>query len=344
MEGRVRGKEAPVGRWEAVRDRVSYLRRFFRRLHPPDSQLPVPAVPEGRVVNVPDRGEMFLRQADGPREGPTILLLHGWTLSADLNWFTGVYEEAARHGPVVAPDVRGHGRGLRSDQDFTLEAATDDVAALIRHLELDPVIAVGYSMGGSMALLLWQRHPELVSGLVLAATGLQWRSNLWERVVWTAMSFVEYGMRLGAPEGGLADRYLREAAAESPELEQSQGWIKGEIRRGDAADIAAAARSLSTFDARPFAGDIDVPAAVVVTKGDRLIRRKRQEELAGAIPDAHKVELEGQHNSWLVRPAEFAEATGEAIRLVAEGCRSRSGGARDDGGNKAPEGQGGAEA
>ena len=292
------------------------LRALLRRVEPLDDQLPAPPeLPAGRTVNVPGRGEMFLRAGPGPEASPTVVLLHGWTLSADLNWFSGGYQVAARYGPVVAPDLRGHGRGLRSCQRFSLEAAADDVSGLIACLGIGPAVLVGYSLGGSVALLAAARHPEAVSGLVLLSTGLQWRASLRERALWTALSGVEYVLRFGAPNG-ITDRYLRQATVAAPDLRPLRAWLKAEARRGDASDIAAAAQALCTFDARPFVGDIQVPTAVVVTTADRLIRARRQRELAAAVPGARTVELDGAHNAWLVRPLAFAAALAEGLRLV----------------------------
>lgn len=112
------------------------------------------------------------------------------------------------------------------------------------------------------------------------------------------------------------------AVEEFPELEQYKAWVKAEIRRGDPSDIAAAGRGLSAFDARPFAPDVDVPTAVVVTATDRLIRPKRQRELADAVPSAHRIEVDGGHNAWLVRPEEFAGAVDEALAHVVAGSAS----------------------
>src|SRR5947199_7389086 len=125
----------------------------------PKPPLP-PPLPPGRLVSVPGRGEMLVRElgtGDRPA-GPPLLLLHGWLLSADVNWFP-LYAGFARHGRVLAMDVRGHGRGIRSQERFTLEDAADDAAALLQHLDAAPAVVVGYSMGGSIAVLLQQRHP-----------------------------------------------------------------------------------------------------------------------------------------------------------------------------------------
>jgi pimeloyl-ACP methyl ester carboxylesterase len=269
-------------------------------------------------LNVEGRGEMFVREIHGDPEMPNIVLLHGWTLSADLNWFSSVYEVAGARGRVLAPDIRGHGRGLRSEKPFTLEAAADDIAGLLEALDAAPAVLVGYSMGGSLALLCAGRYPELVSGLVLAATGLQWRASLWERAVWWGMAAVEYGLRFGAPRG-LAERYLRGAVEQSPSLQPYCGWVKAEIRRGDPSDIGWAGKELAKFDARHLAADIRVPTAVVITCRDHLIRRTRQAEMGRAIAGAKTVELDGAHNAWLVRPEEFGAAIDKGLGLVLDG-------------------------
>jgi len=291
------------------------LRLFLRRLEAMEPQPPLPPwLPPGRVVAVPGRGEMFVRESPGPRGGPTILLLHGWTASADLNWFH-VYETVGGIGRLVAVDHRGHGRSIRSEERFTLENAADDAAALLERLGGAPAIVVGFSMGGPIAMLLWRRHPHLVSGLVLQATALEWRASFRERFSWKFMAVVEYGLRLGRPRG-LVDRYLRQAVEECPELEPYRPWLKGELRRGDAEDLADAGRALGNYDGRPFAGAVDVPAAVVVTTRDRLVRARKQRALARAIPGAELLELAGDHDCCLVQPKEFQAVTEKALRLV----------------------------
>jgi pimeloyl-ACP methyl ester carboxylesterase len=269
------------------------------------------------VVAVPGRGEVFLREQPGPPGAPPILLLHGWTASADLNWWR-LYDRVAALGPLLAPDHRGHGRGIRSEEPFTLESAADDAAALLRHLGAGPAVVCGYSMGGPISVLLWQRHPDLVKGLVLEATALEWRASPRERIVWKTMGLVEYVLRLG-PSKGFIERFLRDAIDTAPDLASYRGWLVGELRRGDAADLAHAGRALGSYDARPFAGGIDVPAAVVVTTRDRLVRPRKQRALARAIPGAVVYELDGDHDACLVHVERFAAVTLEALRAVGAG-------------------------
>jgi pimeloyl-ACP methyl ester carboxylesterase len=212
-------------------------------------------------------------------------------------------------------DVRGHGRGIFSEQRFTLEAAADDAAALLDHLGVGPAIVVGYSMGGSIGLLMWRRHPGSVAGLVLQSTALQWRSALGERVLRSSMAGLEYVLRIGVPRT-LTERYLRSAAEANPDLLPVLAWLKAEALRSSPSDLAEAGRGLIAFDARSYASCVDVPTAVIVSRRDRLIRAARQRELADAIPGAHAIEIDVAHNGWLVQPDTVCGAIEAALDLV----------------------------
>ncbi|MET0578619.1 MAG: alpha/beta fold hydrolase, partial [Ilumatobacteraceae bacterium] len=72
---------------------------------------------------------MLLREVPGPPGAPVVVLLHGWTATADLNFHT-CYEALGEHYRVLAFDHRGHGRGIRSRRKFRLEDCADDVAAM----------------------------------------------------------------------------------------------------------------------------------------------------------------------------------------------------------------------
>jgi 3-oxoadipate enol-lactonase len=287
-----------------------------RRLEPiaPAPPLP-PPLPPAHIVNVPGRGEVFVRDQDGPAGGPVILLLHGWTASADLNWWT-VYDALRDVGRVIAVDHRGHGRGIRSEQTFTLEAAADDAVGVLDVLGVDRAVVVGYSMGGPISMLLWRRHPERVSGLVFEATALEWRATLRERWVWKTMGFVERWFHSNRSRL-LVDRALREALLVRPELADHRAWFKAELTRGDAHEIADAGRALGEYDARPFAGEVDVPVSVVVTTEDRLVRPSKQRALAKAT-GAKVFELRGDHDACWINGEEFARTTRAAISSVLE--------------------------
>ncbi len=276
-----------------------------------------PPTPPGRAVLVPDRGEVFVRDSGpvpGHPDAPTVLLLHGWTASADLNFFP-LYGPLAERYRVLAVDHRGHGRGVRSVETFRLEDCADDAAGVLQELGIDSAIVVGYSMGGPIALLLAQRHPGLVSALVPQATALEWQATFYERAVWRGLALWELGRRVGTFDI-FVERVVREAVKYAPEVEPYAPWLVAEFRRGFASWLAEAGRALSEFDARPFAGSLDIPAVVCVTTGDRLVRPRKQRQLAEAL-GADVIEIRGDHGVPVLRGGRYTEATLQAVNRVA---------------------------
>jgi len=279
---------------------------------------PVPPVlPAGRVLNLPGRGEIFVRDSGGTSATPAVLLLHGWTASADINFFP-VYPCLAGSYRVIALDLRGHGRGIRSTEPFSLEDCADDAAALLEQLGAGRVIVVGYSMGGPVGLLLARRHREQVAALVMQATALEWHRAPRERAVWRLLPLMDLSLRFGAG-AGLVERILRQAFEEDPELGAYRPWLAAEFRRATARDLVAAGRALSRYDARPWAGQLDVPAAMLVTTRDRLVRPAKQRELAKTL-GAATLEIDADHDLPLVNGAEYGRLTRLAVDRVAAGA------------------------
>ena len=299
----------------AVRQEAGRLAALARPLQPGAPRPPVPpCLPPGQVINLPGRGEVFARAFGGTPADPAVLLLHGWTASADLNFFP-VYASLAESYRVIALDLRGHGRGMRSTEPFTLEDCADDAAALLGQLAAQDVIVVGYSMGGPVAMLLARRHPGRVAALVMQATALEWHRAASERMVWRLLSVLELSMRLGTG-AGFVDRVLRQSIEEQPELDVYRPWLAAEFRRGLARELADAGRALSRYDARPWAGQLGVPATVLLTTRDRLVRPAKQRELAEAL-HADVIKVDADHDLPLVQGAEYARLTRLAVDTAA---------------------------
>jgi pimeloyl-ACP methyl ester carboxylesterase len=273
-----------------------------------------PALPPGRVMNLPGRGEVFVRDSGGMSGSPTVLLLHGWTVSADVNFFAA-YARLAESYRVIALDLRGHGRGMRSMEPFSLEDCADDAAVLLEQLGVGPVIVVGYSMGGPVGLLLTKRHREQVAAIVMQATALEWRQAVRERAVWLLLPVLDLSLRFGVG-AGFAERALRQAVRGDPELSDYRPWLAAEFRRAAARDLVAAGRALSRYDARPWADQVDVPAAMLITTRDRLVRPVKQRELAKALR-ASVLEIDADHDLPLVQGREYGRLTRLAVDNVA---------------------------
>jgi 3-oxoadipate enol-lactonase len=306
----------------AARQEARRVGRFARPLRRSAALAPVPPwLPPGQVINLPGRGEVFVRDSGGTAADPAVLLLHGWTASADLNFFP-VYAELAKSYRVIALDLRGHGRGMRSTEPFSLEDCADDAAALLDQLGAEHVIAVGYSMGGPVGLLLARRHPGTVGALVMQATALEWRRTARERMIWRLLSVLELSLRLGSG-AGFVERALRQAIEEAPELDVYRPWLAAEFRRGLARELADAGRALSRYDAQPWAGQLGLPAAMLITTRDRLVRPSKQRELAEVL-HARVIEIDADHDLPLVKGDEYARLTKLAVDTAAAAAGLKS--------------------
>ena len=275
----------------------------------------IPWLPEGRTLLVPGRGELFYRRHQHPDpDAPTLLLLHGWTANADLQFFTA-YEALASRFSFLTIDHRGHGRGLRADHRFELEDVADDAAVLVESLGVAPVIAVGYSMGGPVSMLLAHRHPHLVRGLVVQATALDWCESRLERVRWRTVHLIGPLLRSFAYQRWLTKGLHRLLGHNSP-LKGYVPWLSGELRRNDPLSIVQAGQALSRYDARPWAGALNKPAGSLITTRDHLVRPRKQRALAQAL-GAQVREVVADHLCAWEQPNEFADATIELVELVA---------------------------
>ena len=279
---------------------------------------PIPWLPEARVVTLPDRGEVFIRHhRHADPAAPTLLLLHGWTASSDTQFFTA-YEELAKDYSFIGIDHRGHGRGLRPNRTFSLEECADDAAAVVRFLgpefDIDKVVTVGYSMGGPISLHLAHRHPDLVAGMVLQATAMEWRATRRDRVTWMVQSAVSPLLR-NVTTPRVLNVALNRTMHPDSHVAKYIPWLIGEIRRNDGWIVSRAGRALATYDARDWAATLGVPAAYLLTTRDQLVTVPRQRELAAAM-QADVVEIDGDHFVTLGKPVEYSAATAEAVRRV----------------------------
>ena len=89
--------------------------------------------------------------------GATIVLIHGWPLDADM-WSAQALALAEKGHRVVAYDRRGFGRSSQPWSGYDYDTLSDDLAALLDHLDLDQVVLVGFSMGGGEVARYLGRH------------------------------------------------------------------------------------------------------------------------------------------------------------------------------------------
>jgi len=235
--------------------------------------------PPARTVHVRGRGEFFLRDSGlfDSSSRLVVMLLHGWMASADLNWGAQYDDLIAAGYRVLAIDHRGHGRGLRPLTPFRLADCAADAAGVLRTLDLAPAIVVGYSMGGAITQLIARDHRDVASAIVLSGTAQHWREPEVQRT-WKAMGALGLALSV-APARTWNAGFRRMRLPDNPRT----AFLRSELLRHSARDVAEAGRELSRFDSRPWLSGVNVPAAVVLTSRDSAVPPGKQHELAQAL-------------------------------------------------------------
>ena len=99
--------------------------------------------------------------------GAPLILLHGGVGATEM--FSAIMPSLSQNRQVIAVDLQGHGRTADIDRPITFEAMADDIAGLMKYLNIEKADVMGYSMGGGVALRVAVRHPEIVKRLVLVS-------------------------------------------------------------------------------------------------------------------------------------------------------------------------------
>ncbi|MCU1362027.1 MAG: putative hydrolase [Ilumatobacteraceae bacterium] len=277
-----------------------------------------PQLPQGAAMELPGRGTTFVRTVPGPPDAPTLVLLHGWTATADLNWFT-CYHPLGRQYRVVALDHRGHGRGIRSRKLFRLEDCADDAVAVLDVLGIEKCIPIGYSMGGPVAQLLWKRHPERVEGLVLCATAGYFSTSREEKLSFLGLSGLAALARLTPLQ---ARRWLTEQFYLQRKTSLWEPWAVQEASLHDWRTVLEAGRAIGAFSSREWIDQVDVPTSVVITMRDSVVPVRRQVRLFESIRQAEAYRVDGDHDAVVAKPERFVPTLLRAIHSVVERAES----------------------
>ena len=251
------------------------------------------ALPPGRLIDIPSRGQTFIREIEGPDNAPTLMLLHGWTATADLNWFT-CFEELGKHFNVVALDLRGHGQGIRSRSSFRLADCADDVVALADVLGINTFIPVGYSMGGIIAQLIWKQHEHRVNGLVLCSTAPIFAKSREERLGFLGLTGLATIARFTPTQ---TVDWITEQVYLQRKAEGMDQWALEEMSGHDWRQILEAGKEIGSFNSLKWLSSVDVPTSVVITTQDQVIPPERQQRLLDLLKDVDVHLVDGGHNA-----------------------------------------------
>jgi pimeloyl-ACP methyl ester carboxylesterase len=238
-------------------------------------------------------------QARGP-DAPVLVLIHG-AGGSHLHWPAELRRLPG--ATVYALDLSGHGRSDGPGCDVI----ADYVSVLVGFLDATAThraVLVGHSMGGAIAQMAALIHPERVAGLVLVGTGARLRvaPSILEGVLGDFEGAVDLITRFAWADGVPAEltRLGRDTLAETPP----------QILHGDFV-------ACDTFDVMLRLGEISAPTLVIAGTADHLTPHKYGAYLAGHIPNARLVTIEGGgHMMALEQPDAVADAVAGFIQVL----------------------------
>ena len=120
-----------------------------------------PGITEDHVASADGVSIHYQVQGKGT---PALVFVHGWC--CDLTYWEKQWAPFAEKYTIVLIDLAGHGQSGLNRESWTIPAFGEDVVAVVKKLDLDPVVLVGHSMGGSVILEAQRHLPNQVIGLV----------------------------------------------------------------------------------------------------------------------------------------------------------------------------------
>jgi len=246
-------------------------------------------------------------------EGPAVLFLHGWGL--DHRAYKRALSRLAASGlRVIAPALPGFGGTTAlPGADFNLYGMAGWAADFLDALEIDePLLVVGHSFGGGVAIVFAHDHPRRVRGLVLVNSigASAWaRRGTAERAV-TDRPLWDWGIHL--PD----DLWpLRQARRVLPVVlgEAMSNLTRDPFSFVRAAGLARSANLLVELEELKLRR---LPVAVLWGSRDRIVTRAAFEEMCTVLGKPHSVTVEGTH-AWLIAdPDAFVEVMTNVVGIA----------------------------
>lgn len=247
--------------------------------------------------------------AEKSGSGKPIVILHGMFGSvsnwgAAARWLADDYQ-------VHRLDLRNHGKSPWSDE-MTIPAMAADVRAYIEKNDLAPVILIGHSMGGKVAMRLALESPALVERLIVVDIAPAAYPPGWAPGYVKAMKDAD----LNAPSRADIDRQL------APHIEDDsmRGFLMQNLVRGDAGfrwrlnlDVLAV-KMEKCADWPEIGAHYDGPVAFIKGEASPFLRERNIAQIDRLFPKNIVATIEGAgHLPHTERPEQFAKILKSAL-------------------------------
>ncbi|SDY92473.1 alpha/beta fold hydrolase [Citreimonas salinaria] len=248
--------------------------------------LQAPSERVGEYFETEDGARIFYEVAG---DGPPMLLLHGYPLSGAL--FARVRDALQDDYTVLTVDHRGYGLSEAPEIPQDIGTYANDALAVMDHLGFDAAIIGGMSMGGPIALSMYEQAPERFEGLVLidttASAAGPAEAGLWQGVAEVARSAGKQPIITTL----LPDMLTGETRLNEPAVtDYLTAIMQGSSVDGFIGGAVALAERPDFTDLLP---EIDVPTLVVVGLEDSLYAVQVARGMVEQMPNAELAIIPG---------------------------------------------------
>ena len=268
----------------------------------------LPDLPPGKSLAI-DGHVIFVRQVG---EGPDVVLLHGLGDSS-IGWqyLEDPLVEAGYR--VTIWDALGAGRSHKpAGGDYGIEAHLRRLTQVLDRLNVERAVVVGHSLGGSVALMLAQKHPERTKALFLIDPGAYREGAVDDSLFWDVPLLAEALLGLLCAET-LVDYGLEQNFRDRSKIpeELRRLYIREAKRDGVVGALIEQERQLIPEDPEAWeAGhrQIAVPMLILWGEHDALVPVEQGRRLAREVPGAELIVLPGlAHSPQLEAPEKVLE-------------------------------------
>lgn len=247
-------------------------------------------------------------------QGEPLVLLHGLG-SSSQDWELQV-PELSRHYRVILMDIRGHGQSAKPRRGYQIKTFSEDLLALLDHLDTGPVHFVGLSMGGMVGFQFAVDHPHRLRSLCIVNSAPEVKRHNLEHWIWWAKRWSLARLLSVETVGqGLAARLFPKPEQGELRRKMAERWARNDKRA-----------YLKSFDAivdwgvQERIGKIQCPTLVIAADHDYTPIQQKERYVA-LMPHATLAVIEdSRHATPLDQPEVFNQTL---LRFLAAASTSQ---------------------